>query len=158
MDILDSRLGPTQVPQPLPTVHIGDVIGIPESICQQTEGCMSLSFSLCKTLKKSFWEGKTKLNHCTLKYNWEDRLALLLPWDLGSLKALASWGKGEWRLETGDESVLEKQKDKGWAAPLLITQPVWTGLGQCCNSRQIFWIACLEVPISIFPSFLINFR
>lgn len=37
-------------PQHLTTVHAVDAVGILKHVCQQTEGCMSLSLSLCKTL------------------------------------------------------------------------------------------------------------
>lgn len=43
-------------------------------------------------------------------------MASLLPLDLAWLKALASWGKGEWRLETR-ESALKKHKDNDWQLP-----------------------------------------
>lgn len=106
--------------------------------------------------------GNTKLNHCTVKYYRQARLALLLPSDLRWLKALAGWEEEcrDWKLES------QKQKDKGRAASLVDHTantvmgmwPVWTGLDQGCNSCQIFWKSSLEVTISNLPSFLINFR
>ena len=157
VDILVSWPEPIQVPQHLPTVHAVGAVGILKHVCQQRAACLWVCRYAKHFKHSSFWEVKIELNHCTLKCNREERLPLLLPLDLAWLKALASWGRGEWRLETR-ESALEKHKDNDWAAPRLITQPLCTGLGQCCNSCQIFWLSSSEVPISSFPSFLINFR